>query len=70
MVLTRDEIMVLIRYYKNYIKYANMTIDILKDPEESSLMDPDVRDEQIDKLINNCKAYKHRIEKLKNADYL
>lgn len=67
MVLTRDEILFIIGHYKDLIAYIDRRIDAIKDSEATVLLDPDIIEMQIDRLIDDRKANEHRLEKFKNA---
>lgn len=67
MVLTNDEVLVLIDYYEAKMSYIDQRIDAIKDSEATVLLDPDIIEKQIDKLIDDRKVYENRLEKLKNA---
>lgn len=67
MVLTKEEIFILIRYYENSIGYIDRKIDAIKDSEATALLDPDIIEMQFDKLIDDRKVYENRLEKFKAA---
>lgn len=67
MVLTKEEVFTLIRYYENLIGYIDRKIDAIKDSEATVLLDPDIIDMQFDKLIDDRKVYENRLEKFKAA---
>lgn len=67
MVLTKEEVFILIRYYENLIGYIDRKIDAIKDSEATVLLDPDIIDMQFDKLIDDRKVYENRLEKFKAA---
>lgn len=67
MVLTKEEVFILIRYYENIIGYIDRKIDAIKDSEATVLLDPDIIEMQFDKLIDDRKVYENRLEKFKAA---
>lgn len=67
MVLTHDEILVLIDYYKAKIAYVDQRIDAIVESDASALLDPDIIEKQMDHLIDACDVYTNRLEKLKAA---
>ena len=67
MVLTKDEVLVLIGHYEDLIVYVDRRIDGIKDSEAPVLLDPDIIKMQIDRLIDDRKVYANRLEKLKAA---
>lgn len=67
MVLTNDEVLVLMGYYENLINHIDRRIDAIKSSKVTLLLDPDIIEKQIDSLMDNRKLYENRIEKLENA---
>ena len=67
MVLSTDEISVLIYYYSDLIDHIDLRIDSIKDSEASALLDPDFIEEQINDLTDARKVYENRLETLKAA---
>lgn len=65
MVLTKDEILVLIDYYEAKIAYIDLRIDAIASSEASALLDPDIIEKQMDSLIDDRNVYVNRLEKLK-----
>lgn len=70
MVLSTDEILVLIDYYEALIGHVDFRIDAIKNSEATVLLDPDIIEEQIDDLADTRKVYENRLEKLKAATNL
>ena len=67
MVLTKNEVLVLIDYYEAKIAYIDMRIDAIVSSEASTLLDPDIIEKQMDSLIDDRDVYVNRLEKLKTA---
>ena len=67
MVLTKDEVLVLIDYYEAKISYINLRIDAIVSSKASALLDPDIIEKQMDSLIDDRDVYSNRLEKLKAA---
>ena len=67
MVLTKDEILVIIDHYEGLIVYVDRRIDAIKDSEATALLDPDIIKIQIDKLIDDRKVYENRLKMFKAA---
>ena len=67
MVLTHDEVLVLIDYYEAKIAYIDLRIDTIVESEASALLDPDIIEKQMDSLIDDRDVYANRLEKLKTA---
>lgn len=67
MTLTNDETLVLIGYYEDIIGRIDRRIDDIENSEASALLDPDIIRKQIDRLIEDRKIQKHRLEKFKSV---
>lgn len=67
MALTKDETLVLVRYYEDHIEYIDQRIDAIQNPEADLLLDPDIIKTQIDRLLDDRKIYKRRLEKFKSV---
>lgn len=67
MVLTKDEVLVLIDYYEAKVAYIDLRIDAIVNSEASALLDPDIIEKQMDSLIDDRDVYANRLEKLKAA---
>lgn len=67
MTLTNDETLVIIGYYEDIIGRIDRRIDDIENSEASALLDPDIIRKQIDRLIEDRKIQKHRLEKFKSA---
>lgn len=67
MVLTKDEILVLVKYYEDLIGHIDRRIDDIENSEASKLLDHDIFEKQIDRLIDDRKVYENRLETLKAA---
>lgn len=65
MVLTRDEILVLIDDYKAKIAYIDWRIDDIVESHVHRILDSDVIEKQMDRLIDDRDVYANRIKKLK-----
>ena len=65
MALTNDETLVLVRYYEDLIEHIDRRIDDIENSEASALLDHDIIRKQIDRLIDDRKIYKRRLETLK-----
>lgn len=67
MVLTNDEVSVLIRYYEGLVGYIDRRIDDIKNSDADLLLDSDIIEKQIDRLMDDRKLYEHRLEKFKSV---
>nr|DAG59517.1 MAG TPA: hypothetical protein [Caudoviricetes sp.] len=67
MVLTHDEILVLIDYYEAKIAYIDLRIDTIVESDASAILDPDIIEKQMDSLIDDRDVYTNRLKKLKTA---
>lgn len=67
MTLTNDETLVIIGYYEDIIGRIDRRIDDIENSEASALLDPDIIRKQIDRLIEDRKIQKHRLEKFKSV---
>lgn len=67
MVLTNDETLVLVKYYEDLIGHIDRRIDDIENSESSKLLDHDIFEKQIDRLIDDRKVYENRLETLKAA---
>ena len=67
MTLNNDETLVLIGYYEDIISRIDRRIDDIENSEASALLDPDIIRKQIDRLIEDRKTNKHRLEKFKSV---
>lgn len=67
MVLTKEEVFTLIRYYEGLIGYIDRRIDDIKGSDADLLLDPDIIEKQIDRLSDDRKVYEHRLEGFKAA---
>lgn len=67
MVLTSDEVSVLIRYYEGLVGYIDRRIDDIKNSDVDLYLDSDIIEKQIDRLMDDRKLYEHRLEKFKNV---
>ena len=67
MTLTNDETMVLIGYYEDIIGRIDRRIDDIENSEARALLDPDIIRKQIDRLIEDRKIQKRRLEKFKSV---
>lgn len=67
MVLTNDETLVLVKYYEDLIGHIDRRIDDIENSEASKLLDHDIFEKQIDRLIDDRKVYENRLETLKAA---
>ena len=67
MTLTNDETLVLIGYYEDIIGRIDRRIDDIENSEASALLDPDIIRKQIDRLIEDRKIQKRRLEKFKSV---
>ena len=67
MVLTRDELLFIIDHYRNLIAYIDRRIDSIRDSNATALLDPDIIEMQINRLIDDRKTYEQRLEKFKNV---
>ena len=65
MTLTKDETLVLVRYYEDLMEHIDRRIDDIENSEASALLDHDIIRKQIDRLIDDRKIYKRRLETLK-----
>lgn len=65
MVLTRDELLFIIDHYRDLIAYIDRRIDAIRDSNATALLDPDIIEMQIDRLIDDRKANEQRLEKFK-----
>ena len=70
MTLTNDETLVLIGYYEDIIGRIDRRIDDIENSEASALLDPDIIRKQIDRLIEDRKIQKRRLEKFKSVSNL
>ena len=67
MVLTNDEVSVLVRYYEGLMGYIDRRIDDIKNSDADLLLDSDIIEKQIDRLMDDRKLYEHRLEKFKSV---
>lgn len=67
MTLTNDELLVLIRYYENIIGRIDRRIDDIKDSDADLLLDHDIVEKQIDRLIDDRKIHENRLETFKSV---
>ena len=67
MVLTNDETLVLVKHYEDLIGSIDRRIDDIENSEASNLLDHDIFEKQIDRLIDDRKVYENRLETLKAA---
>ena len=67
MTLTNDETLVLIRYYEDIIGRIDRRIDDIENSDADLLLDHDIIKTQIDRLIDDRKSYKRRLEKFKSV---
>ena len=67
MVITKDEILVLIEHYEAEIANINLKIYLIENSEASALLDPDIIRKQIDRLIEDRNIQKRRLEKFKSV---
>ena len=67
MTLTNDETMVLIGYYEDIIGRIDRRIDDIENSEARALLDPNIIRKQIDRLIEDRKIQKRRLEKFKSV---
>ena len=67
MTLNNDETLVLIGYYEDIISRIDRRIDDIENSEASALLDPDIIRKQIDRLIEDRKIQKRRLEKFKSV---
>ncbi len=67
MVLTNDEVLVLVSYYENLVDYIDLRIDGIKNSDADLLLDSDIIEKQIDRLMDDRKLYEHRLEKFKSV---
>lgn len=67
MTLTNDETLVIIGYYEDIIGRIDRRIDDIENSEASALLDPDIIRKQIDRLIEDRKINKRRLEKFKSV---
>lgn len=67
MVLTRDELLFIIDHYRHLIAYIDRRIDSIRDSNATELLDPDIIEMQINRLIDDRKTYEQRLEKFKNV---
>ena len=70
MTLTNDETLVLVRYYEDFIEHIDQRIDDIENSEASALLDHDIIRKQIDRLIDDRKIYKRRLETIKAVSNL
>ena len=70
MVLTSDEVSVLIRYYEGLMGYIDRRIDNIKNSDADLLLDSDIIEKQINRLMDDRKLYEHRLEKFKSVSAL
>ena len=70
MTLTNDETLVLVRYYEDLIGHIDRRIDDIENSEASALLDYDIIRKQIDRLMDDRKTYKRRLEKFKSVTAL
>lgn len=70
MVLTNDEVLVLVRYYEGLMGYIDRRIDDIKNSDADLLLDSDIIEKQIDRLMDDRKLYEHRLEKFKSVAVL
>lgn len=67
MVLNHDEILVLVRYYEGLMGYIDKRIDNIKDSDADLLLDPDIIEKQMDRLMVDRKLYERKLEKFKSV---
>ena len=67
MTLTNEETLVLIRYYEDIIGRIDRRIDDIENSDADLLLDHDIIKTQIDRLIDDRKSYKRRLEKFKSV---
>lgn len=67
MILTNDELLVLIRYYEDIIGRIDRRIDDIKDSDADLLLDHDIVEKQIDRLIDDRKIHENRLETFKSV---
>lgn len=67
MILTNDELLVLIRYYEDIIDRIDRRIDDIKDSDADLLLDHDIVEKQIDRLIDDRKIHENRLETFKSV---
>lgn len=67
MTLTNDELLVLIRYYEDIIGRIDRRIDDIKDSDADLLLDHDIVEKQIDRLIDDRKIHENRLETFKSV---
>ena len=67
MVLTNDEVLVLIRYYEGLMEYIDRRVDDIKNSDADLLLDSDIIKKQIDRLMDDREVYESRLEKFKAA---
>ena len=65
MVITKDELLVLIDYYETKIANINLKIYLMENSEASKLLDPDIIEIQTHTLIGIRDLKENRLKKLK-----
>ena len=66
MVITKDELLVLIDYYETKIANVNLKIYLMENSEASKLLSPDIIEIQMHTLIGLRDLYENRLKKLKS----
>lgn len=66
MVITKDELLVLIDYYETKIADINLKIYLMENSEASKLLDPDIIEIQTHTLIGIRDLKENRLKKLKS----
>lgn len=70
MVLSKDEVSVLIDYYEAKISYIDQRIDAIVDSNAGAFLDPDILEKQMVNLIDDRDVCENRLKKLKAATNL
>lgn len=66
MVITKDEILVLIEHYEAEIADIDLKIYLIENSKASALLDPDIIEMQIHPLISLRDLKENRLKKLKS----
>ena len=66
MVITKDEILVLIEHYEAEIANINLKIYLIENSEASALLNPDIIEMQMHPLISLLDLKENRLKKLKS----
>ena len=66
MVITKDELLVLIDYYETKMANVNLKIYLMENSEASKLLSPDIIEIQTHTLIGLLDIYENRLKKLKS----